>query len=209
MNFLLQIVTIISVIVITFIVFVATTHVAFGDRSARKAPATDQNRGDLRRLWDRHCNSLAQLEADYVTFETDPWSAFHRPLLADVGEPETAQFHKALARAQDLRTDRVPDTRSWVDEFGDAVRDARIAWQVADRHARDIAVPTATEEDRRRLRQAEDALRVALDERAPIPERQAALDRVHHLIKGLTRIEPAAQDFITAELDQVSRKAID
>lgn len=106
---------------------------------------------DLGRLWRRHLDALAGLEAQYVEFETDPWSTFRRPLLADVREPETAAFHQALRRAQDLRADTDPASRFQVAEFGDAVHVARMAWAVADQHARDIAVPTVSDSERRRI----------------------------------------------------------
>lgn len=167
--------------------------------------AQDEN---IERLWSRHNASLVDLELQYVEYEADPWSAFRRPLLADVGVPETAAFHQALRHAQDLRTDVAPTTRSQVDEYGTAVYAAHMAWKLADQHARDIAVPTTTDSERRRLRQAEEALRIALDERSSIHERRIALARVETLIKGLTRIEPAARTKLFLALDHEDRKEI-
>lgn len=160
------------------------------------------------RLWGRHLDALAELESQYTQFETDPWLAFRRPLLADVTEPQTADFHDALRQAQDLRTDEVPALRDLVDEFGAAVRAATRAWEAADKHAREVAVPTTTDSERRRLRQAEDALSLALDERTSSAERRVALGRVEELIKGLTTMPPKAHTSVVAELDHVERRAI-
>lgn len=160
------------------------------------------------RLWDRHVSALNEIKESYVEFETDPWSAFRRPLLGDVTEPSTAAFHDAFTRAQDLHTDTRPTSRELVNDFGAAVRAATRAWQAADQHARTIAVPATTGTDRRRLRQAEDALHLALDERASAAERRVALGRVEELIKGLTIMAPKARTTIVAELDHIERQAI-
>ncbi|MGN7157716.1 hypothetical protein ACTHRK_16675 [Dietzia cercidiphylli] len=167
-----------------------------------------EDREEAVRLWSRHVDALAKLEAEYTAFEIDPSSAFRRRLLADVSEPQTAAFHDVLRRAQDLRTEEPPSSRRLVDEFGDAVHAAGTAWRIADRHARNIAVPTPTDSERRRLRQAEDALQLALDERTSSAERRVALERVEHLIRGLTSIEPAARTSIFAELDHLDRREI-
>lgn len=176
--------------------------------SIRPSASTTVNDDNSERLWSRHNSSLEELELKYVEFETDPWSAFRRPLLADVREAETAAFHQAMRHAQDLRTDTVPTSRRQIDEYGNAVHAAHMAWQIADQHARDIAVPTTTDSERRRLRQAEDALRIALDERATVSERRLAIERVETLIKGLTRIEPAAKTHVMAALEHNDRKGI-
>lgn len=160
------------------------------------------------RVWRHHNDSLAELEVQLVEFETDPWSAFRRPLLGDVREPLTAEFHMALGRAQDARTDTLPATRTKVDDYGELVRAATLAWEAADRHAREVAVPATSDSERRRLRQAEDVLRIALDERASIHERRIALARVETLIKGLTRIDPAARTKLVLALDHEDRKEI-
>lgn len=197
------------------VVLIVVLALKAGFRFANGRPAggyvSDRSPGapeDTYRLWRRHCDALMDLEAQYVEFETDPWSTFRRPLLADVRVPETADFHQALRRAQDLRTDTAPESRSRVGEFGDAVHAARMAWSIADRHARDIAVPTTSESERRRLRQAQDALRLALDERTTAAERRVALERVEALIQGMTRIQPAAKTAVIAELDNIERREI-
>lgn len=181
-------------------------------KSASSTPTQSQldreREAETARLWDRHVSALNELKQSYLDFETDPWSAFRRPLLGDVSEPATAAFHEAFAHAQDLHTSPPPASRELVDEFGAAVRAAARAWEVADQHAREIAVPTTTDTDRRRLRQAEDALRLALDERASAAERRAALGRVEELIKGLAAMTPKARTTIVAELDHVERQAI-
>ena len=163
---------------------------------------------ETERLWNRHVDALNDLKREYSTFETDPWSAFRRPLLADVTEPQTAAFHDAFRRAQDLQADTAPASRRLVDEFGDAVHNALTAWKIADRHARKVAVPTTTDSERRRLRQAQDALHLALDERTSPAERRAALETVERLSKGLTTLEPAARTTIVTELETAERREI-
>lgn len=181
-------------------------------RSTSSAPTQSQldreRETETARLWDRHVAALNEIKGSYVEFETDPWSAFRRPLLGDVTEPATAAFHDAFAHAQDLHTDTRPTSRELVNDFGAAVRAATRAWQAADQHARMIAVPATTDTDRRRLRQAEDALHLALDERTSAAERRVALGRVEELIKGLTIMAPKARTTIVAEIDHIERRAI-
>lgn len=99
-------------------------------------------RQEEERLWDLHVRDLNKLKAEYTAFETDPWTAFHRPLLSDVTEPLTAEFHRTFARAQKMHTEQQPTNRGLVDLFGNAVREANAAWMAADQHARAVAVPT-------------------------------------------------------------------
>lgn len=176
---------------------------------AEAEQADAEMQAEASRLWDRHVTALNGLKENYIAFETDPWSAFRRPLLADVAEPETAAFHDAFAHAQDLHTGTRPKSRSAVDDFGAAVRAANRAWEVADQHAREVAVPTTSEADRRRLRQAEGALQLAMDANASAAERRVALERVEELIKGLTVMPKQARTAMVAELDHVQRAAID
>lgn len=177
-------------------------------RSGRRKDHRAQ-KTETARLWGEHVATLNKLKQQYIDFETDPWSAFRRPLLGDVSEPTTAAFHDAFAHAQDLHTDHQSTSRSIVDDFGAAVRAANRAWEVADQHAREVAVPTTSETERRRLRQAEGALLLAMDENTSAAERRVALARVEELIKGLTVMPRKARTVIVAELDHVQRAAID
>lgn len=198
---------------VTAVVMLAVAGVIFIRRKTTPhtvTPAqTEQDRAsETARLWRGHVAALNELRQKYVDFETDPWSAFRRPLLADVAEPETAAFHDAFSHAQDLHTERRPRSRAEVDDFGAAVRAATRAWQVADMHARKVAVPTTSEAERRRLRQAKAALLLAMDANTSAPERRVALARVEELISGLTAIPAKARTTVVAELDTIERKAI-
>lgn len=179
---------------------------------ARRTLGGRRQRSELRqeadRLWDLHVRDLNELKAAYTAFETDPWTAFRRPLLADVTEPLTAEFHQRFAHAQELHTEQRPTSRELVDLFGDAVRAATAAWSAADQHARAVAVPITTDAERRRLRRAEDALRLALDERTSPAERSVALATVEQLIAGLTVMPTKARTTIVAELETKTRLAI-
>lgn len=176
--------------------------------SLTPAQVEQDRAADTGRLWGEHVAALHKLKQKFVEFETDPWSAFRRPLLGDVSEPETAAFHDAFAHAQDLHTETRPQSRTVVDDFGAAVRAATRAWQVADTHARKVAVPTVGESDRRRLRQAKGALLLAMDPATSAAERRAALGQVEKLIKGLTTMPANARTTLVAELDHVERQAI-
>lgn len=192
----------------TLVVVLVCLIVMLGIRVLAKRRQQRELRKEIERLWSLHDRSLRKLKAEYTAVETDPWTAFRRPLLTDVTEPLTAQFHEKFARARELDTEYRPTNRELVDRFGDAVREATAAWAAADQHARAVAVPTTSDAERRRLRRAEDALRLALDERTSPAERMVALSRVEQLIAGLTAIPDKARAAVVAELDTKARLAI-
>ncbi|MGN0102230.1 MAG: hypothetical protein ACI39C_14940 [Dietzia sp.] len=194
--------------VCALVVLLVPLVVMLGARVLAKRRQQRELRKEIERLWILHARSLRKLKRSYTAAETDPWTAFRRPLLTDVTEPLTAKFHEKFARARELDTEYRPTSRELVDRFGDAVREANAAWAAADQHARAVAVPTTSDAERRRLRRAEDALRLAMDERTSPAERAVALARVEQLIAGLTAIPYKARTTIVAELETKTRLAI-
>lgn len=169
-----------------------------------------------RKLWARDVEHLHAVEREYTEFEMDPFSILRRPLLADVSVPTTETFHRALYAAQGLSaalgdpdTDPVPGQK-YLDKLGEKVSAVMTAWIAANNHARMVGVPTTTERERRRLRQAEEAMKRAVDGRTAPAERRLALERVQELIAELIDIPmPAvALDKVVAAIEHEERRAL-
>jgi hypothetical protein len=83
----------------------------------------------------------SDVAAAYAGYLADPQDRyFARPLLDDIDDPYTAAFIDAFVLANDLRPDVCPDGRERVQVFADAAQEARIAWDAAAAHARDVGM---------------------------------------------------------------------
>lgn len=87
-------------------------------------------------LWAKGVAAFDAVSEALTQFEMD-WESvcFTRPLLADVSEPATAEFHQAFTAAQSLYTETVPADDSAIAAFVDAAAKARVAFTRADDNA--------------------------------------------------------------------------
>ncbi|WP_102145697.1 hypothetical protein [Mycobacterium hubeiense] len=115
--------------------------------------------------------AVASVSERLWDFESDPESAyFTRPLLADVTEPDSAQFYSAYAKAQALHTEMVPLDDESIAAFVTAAGEAERAFGVADENARRKARlgvvsggRVLTIDEKRKLGQARKLMAQALD----------------------------------------------
>ncbi len=138
-------------------------------RSASRE-ARERRSAQLER-WSKGVKAVASVSERLWDFESDPESAyFTRPLLADVTEPDSAQFYSAYAKAQALHTEMVPLDDESIAAFVTAAGEAERAFGVADENARRKARlgvvsggRVLTIDEKRKLGQARKLMAQALD----------------------------------------------
>jgi len=130
-------------------------------------------------------------------YEIDLATIISYPMLVDVREPLTRDFHKAKARADLLRPgqDASPtgvdasnlDASAFV-EYRDAVLDFSTAFDVAEREARRRKQADFSPVERESLERARRLVMIAADEAATPAERQAAYRKARKELDGLIEI---------------------
>ena len=130
----------------------------------------------------------------WFAYETDIVTIIDYPLMIDMREPRTIEFHKAKVVADDLRPSdreelRDPDALA---EYTDAVRAYRLAFEVAEQEARRRRQQDFTDTERSSLQRARKLLTVAGDEAATAAERQNAYRRARQELDGLIVLPQSA-----------------
>jgi len=162
------------------------------DRQDSKA-----RRQELRALQRTHHD----IDERWFGYETSLSTLLDFPMMTDMREPLTVDFHKARRRA-DLTRPLDPDTGGDADHadeialevYRDAVHDYATAFEVAEAEARRRRRGDFTPIEQERLSKAQRLLSVAADSGATSAERRAAYQRARKELDGLLDIPaPAAQ----------------
>lgn len=157
----------------------------------------------LRERWGRYVERFGALQRKYVDAETNPETWLYRPLLLDVTEADTAEFHRKFALASDVMGGEQPGTVEELDHAGGALHEAEQAWEVAVDSANHAGLPVLSSGQRAPLRRAQRALALALDERATLSERRLSLDSARGIAVELIevmnprQVEKASRAFST------------
>lgn len=166
------------------------------------APARDAATRDLERALAEH-DAVSRCWLDH---ELDAAKVIDFPLMTDMREPLTRDFHRAKRKADALRPgegDRLDAAR--VAEFGDAVERFEDAFEVALAEARRRAQHDFTDAERKRLQTARMLVGIAVDDAASSAERQSAYRRARAELDGLIVLPDAA----TADIEQRIAGAIE
>ncbi len=142
----------------------------------------------------------------WLDHELDAAKVIDYPLMTDMREPLTRDFHRAKRRADALRPEegeqpgaaRVAEYREAVDAFEDA-------FEVALSEARRRAQHDFSDVERKRLQTARMLVGIAVDEAASAAERQSAYRRARAELDGLIVLPDAT----TADLEQRIAGAIE
>lgn len=162
------------------------TKAAAAKKTARKL---DDEETLLRRDdWANAERIFNDVRTALTEFELDPYGWIRTPALRDVTVPHTAAFFDAFDQAQALHTASVPNDTDRITAFAAAAHKAHRAWITARAHAESLGTSMFDPQDRKKLRQAESALAVALNEAASEAERLSALDTVNRLTTGLVTV---------------------
>lgn len=176
---------------------------ASGDLAARDGSAASPSAADgddagastrtrLERLFSAHDD----LTHRWLEYELDVAKLIAFPAMSDGRQPLTAAFLRAKKVADGLRPPSADTRVSATDlaAYRDALTDAEVAFDLAERDARRQRDRSFSEAERRRLDTAKQLLNVAVDDAATPAERRTAYERVRAELDGLIAVSDAAMD---------------
>jgi hypothetical protein len=130
-----------------------------------------------RREIDKTIVEHDQTDAKWFAYEIDPVTLLDFPMMTDMREPLTVEFHKAKRRADLLRpatTEALVGDRRAQEDYREAVHSYVIAFDVAEAEAKRRRRGGFTRDEQEHLVRAQSLLRLAMDEGATAAERQSA-----------------------------------
>lgn len=148
----------------------------------------------VQRLLDDH----DEVTRRWLTYELDVAKLIAFPAMSDGRQPLTAAFLRAKKVADRLRPQsaRAKIDPASLTEYGEAVSDYEVAFDIAEKDARRLRDSSFTEVERRRLETAKQLLVVAVDEAATPAERQLAYRRVREELDGLIDLSDEAVEVL-------------
>lgn len=156
----------------------------FGEAPGRARSSEDLYRREITRLLDEHNRT----DARWLDYEIDVARLLDFPMMTDMRNALTVQFHKAKLRADLLRPVNVDDLLGDRDaqlEYLDAVHEYVTAFEVAEVEAIRRRRSDFSALGQQRLARAQSLLRLASDPAAAPQERQHAYDRAQTELDGL------------------------
>lgn len=175
------------------------TKIAVAEAAGRTRTNTVKNRRELKKVVERH----EQTDARWLDYELDVAKLLDFPLMTDMRNPLTMEFHKARRRADLLRPDSADDLdedREAQLEYRDAVHDYVTAFDVAEAESIRLRRSTFSDEDQQRIARAQNLLRLAEDEGATPQERQSAYARAKTELDGILALPAVTRASIERKL---------
>jgi hypothetical protein len=160
------------------------TKIALAEASGRTRSNDAANRREMTRVVDQH----SRTDAKWLGYELDIARLLDFPMMTDMRNPLTIEFHKAKRRADLLRPETVDDLMGDRDaqlEYRDAVADYVSAFDVAEAEAIRRRRSDFSSEDQQRIARAQNLMRLATDSGATAQERQSAYSRARKELDGL------------------------
>ena len=158
--------------------------VAMAEASGRGRVDEAAVRREVTKVLQRHDGT----DARWLEYELDVAKLLDFPLMTDMREPLTAEFHRARSRADLLRPasaeDLIGDRDAQLD-YRDAVHDYVTAFDVAEAEAVRRRRSDFSVEAQERLERAQRLLRVASDAAATVDERRNAYSKAQRELDGL------------------------
>ena len=158
--------------------------IAMAEASGRGRVDEAAARREVTKVLQRHDGT----DARWLDYELDVAKLLDFPLMTDMREPLTAEFHRARSRADLLRPasadDLVGDRDAQLD-YRDAVHDYVTAFDVAEAEAVRRRRSDFSAEAQERLERAQRLLRVASDGAATVDERRNAYSKAQRELAGL------------------------
>jgi hypothetical protein len=185
--------------------FKATTRRADEPRQAREAQelkaapplqTSGQSQASQWRTLRRVVEEHARTDNRWLDYELDFAKLLDFPLMTDMRDPLTIDFHKAKLRADFLRpvkAEDLLDDPEAADQYLAAVQDYATAFNVAEAEAKRRRRSEFSREDQQRIARAQSLLRVASDSAASPQERQNAYDRARRELDGLIVLPATTQ----------------
>ena len=166
------------------------TKIAVAEAAGRSRTNEILQRRELRKVLKQH----GETDARWLEYEIDVAKLLDFPLMTDMRNPLTMEFHKARRRADLLRPENANDLDGDRDaqlEYRDAVHDYMTAFDVAASEAIRQRRSGFSDEDQQRIARAQNLLRLAEDDAATPQERQSAYARARTELDGIL-VLPAA-----------------
>jgi hypothetical protein len=175
------------------------TKIAVAEAAGRTRTNEVKYRRELTKIVDRH----GQTDARWLDYEIDIAKLLDFPLMTDMHNPLTMEFHKARRRADLLRPDNADDLVGDRDaqlEYRDAVHDYVSAFDMAEAEAIRLRRSTFSAADQQRIARAQSLLRLAEDDGATPQERQSAYTRAKVELDGIIALPAVTRASIERKL---------
>lgn len=144
--------------------------------------------------WKELVERCDTIMKEWAAYELDPVKILDFPLLSDMRENTTIQFHNALRKAKHLRPSdvrKMSEIDAISSPFAKAVEDLENAFHTAETEAKRIRWNNFTADERKRLQTAKHLLNLAMDGGATDSERQSAYKRMQKELDGLIVVPKA------------------
>jgi hypothetical protein len=170
-------------------------RIKYADRAAT-AEAEEALTSEIERTVAVHDETVRR----WLDYELDAAKILEHPLMTDMREQVTVDFHRARRDAEDLRPDDLDELRDRrrLDRYRDAVRELRTRFDVAEAEARRRRTSSLTDDERRAVDRAKKLLAIADDPAASTAERQSAYRRATKELEGIIVLPDAT----TAAIEQ-------
>jgi len=160
------------------------------EASGQRRSDAEAVKRDIAKTLDEH----NQTDARWFAYELDAATLLDFPMMIDLRDPLTIDFHRAKRKADLLRPDSGDDLIEDSErrrEYRDAVHEYATAFDVAETEAKRRRRSGFSEPEQERLRRGQSLLHLAQDSEAPQHERRSAYDRARKELEGLI-VLPAA-----------------
>ena len=168
----------------------AAARAANAAETARERDSAAGHTREMTKVRQQHDRTVAR----WLDYEIDVAKLLDFPMMTDMRDPLTAEFHRARSRADLLRPDSIDDILDDRDaqiDYRDAVHHFVAAFDVAEAEAVRRRRSDFSAEGRDRLARAQHLLRLASDGAATPQERRTAYARARKELDGLI-VLPAA-----------------
>ncbi|PRZ06439.1 hypothetical protein BCE75_106121 [Isoptericola sp. CG 20/1183] len=134
----------------------------------------------------------------WLEYELDAVKSLEFPVMTDMREQVTVDFHRARRDADSLRPDDPEELRDRrrLERYRAAVREYQLTFDIAEREAKRRLASDFTADERRALDRAKKLLALADDPGASHAERQSAYRRATKELEGILVLPDAATDAI-------------
>src|SRR6202035_3690920 len=163
------------------------TKIAIAEASGRTRSNAAANRREMTRVLEEH----SRTDAKWLDYELDIAKLLDFPMMTDVRNALTIEFHKAKRRADLLRPEAVDDLmgdRDAQGQYRDAVAEYVSAFDIAETEAIRRRRSDFSSEDQQRIARAQSLMRLATDSGATAQERQSAYSRARKELDGLVAL---------------------
>lgn len=160
----------------------------------RKVKRQSQNTEKNIEQWNNLIERCDKIVKEWASYELDTVKIIDLPLLSDMREKSTINFHAALRQAKALRPEnvkRVSEISAIGSPFDTAVEDLEATFHIAETEAKRIRWNNFSTDERKRLQKAKDLLNIAMNGAASDNERQSAYKRMQKELSGLIVVPKA------------------